>query len=165
VVFGAAEEQGTNLLQSFSQNMLLYSYYGTIVCLVVLGVVLVKRWLASLASIFSLGWFWFLGLTMVTIITVFSSYIYAMPYHNCPFCLMKPEYHYIGFLIYGTLIPAAFFGMTTILVEPFRNRHNLAASVTRYQQFAIKISILLLIILTAITSYHFLLYRFMGGEY
>ena len=165
VVFGATEEQGTNLLQSYSQKMLLYLYYGTIVCLVIFGGLLVKRWLILLASIFSAAWFWFLGLAMVTIITVFSSYIYAMPYHNCPFCVMKPEYHYIGFLIYGTLIPAAFFGITTILVEPFRNRYNLAASVTGYQQFAIKTSILLLIILTAVTSYHFLLYRFMGGEF
>jgi hypothetical protein len=102
---------------------------------------------------------------MVMIITVFSSYIYAMPYHNCHFCVMKPEYHYIHFIIYGTLIPAVFFGMTTILVEPFKNRHNLATPVARYQQFAIKISLLLLIILTGITSYHFLLYRFMGGEF
>ena len=77
---------------------------------------------------------------------------------------MKPEYHYIGFIIYGTLIPAAFFGMTTILVEPYRKRHNLAAPVAGYQQFAIKISLLLLVILAGITTYHFLLYRIMGGE-
>jgi hypothetical protein len=165
VVFGSAEDQGANLLQGFSQNTLLSLYYGTIACLVLLGILLVKHWLAPLAGLFSAGWLWFFGLAMVTITIVFSSYIYAMPYHNCPFCVMKPEYHYIGFIIYGILIPAAFFGMTTILVEPFRNRHNLAASVTRYQKFAIKISILLLIILTGITSYHFLLYRFMGGEF
>ena len=165
VVFGSAEDQGTNLLQGFSQNTLLYLYYGTIVCLVLLGILLVKHWLVPLAGLFSAGWLWFFGLAMVTIITVFSSYIYAMPYHNCPFCLLKPEYHYIGFIIYGTLIPAVFFGMTTILVEPFKNRHNLATPVARYQQFAIKISLLLLIILTGITSYHFLLYRFMCGEF
>jgi hypothetical protein len=165
VVFSSADDQGANLLQGFSQNTLLFLYYGTMGGLVILGALLVKRWLVPLAVIFSAVWLWFLGLAMVTIIMVFSSYIYAMPYHNCPFCVLKPEYHYIGFLIYGTLLPAAFFGMTTILVEPFRSRHNLAASVTGYQQFAIKISLLLLIILAGVTSYHFLLYRIMGGEF
>jgi hypothetical protein len=165
VVFGTSEEQNTNLLQSFSQNIMLYLFYGTTVCLIIIGTLLVRRWFVPLACIFSAGWFWFFGLALVTIITVFSSYIYAMPYHNCPFCVMKPEYHYIGFLIYGTLIPASFFGMTTVLVEPFKNRHNLTIPVTRYQQYAIKLSLLLLIILTGVTSYHFLLYRFMGGEF
>jgi len=55
--------------------------------------------------------------------------------------------------------------MTTVLVAPFRNRHNFAISVKRYQQFAIKWSLLLLIILAGVTSCHFLPYRLMGGEF
>jgi len=117
-----------------------------------------------LAAAFSAGWLWFLGLATVAIITVFSSYIYAMPYHNCPFCILKPEYHYIGFALYFTLIPASFFGLSTLLVEPFKNREDLAETVTKFQRTAIKISLVLLLLLAAISSYHYLLYKISGGE-
>ncbi|MFC1826487.1 hypothetical protein ACFLZQ_00955 [Thermodesulfobacteriota bacterium] len=164
VVFGTSAETGRNLLESFPQSTLLLLYYATIVALILVGCTLLKRWLLPLAAIFSAGWLFFLGLATIAIITVFSSYIYAMPYHNCPFCILKPEYHYIGFALYFTLIPASFFGLSTVLVELFKNKADLAEPVTKYQKTAIKISLILLLLLTVISSYHFLLYRISGGE-
>ena len=164
VVFGSSSETGMNLLQSFSQNTLLLLYYGSIIGLITVGCLLLKHWMLPLAAAFSAGWLWFLGLATVAIITVFSSYIYAMPYHNCPFCFLKPEYHYIGFALYFTLIPASFFGISTLLVEPLKNREGLAESVTKFQRTAIKISLVLLLLLAAISSYHYLLYKISGGE-
>ena len=164
VVFGSSKETGRNLLEGFSRTTLLALYYGSIIALTGMGYVLLKRWLVALAVLFSTGWIWFLGLATIAIIAVFSSYIYAMPYHHCPFCILKPEYHYVGFALYFTLIPASFFGLTTVLVEPFKRRNNLAGSVQKYQQTAISISLLLLLFLTVISSYHYLLYRISGGE-
>ena len=164
VVFGSSKETGRNLLEGFSRTTLLALYYGSIIALTGMGYVLLKRWLVPLAVLFSTGWIWFLGLATIAIIAVFSSYIYAMPYHHCPFCILKPEYHYVGFVLYFTLIPASFFGLTTVLVEPFKRRNNLAGSVQKYQQTAIRISLLLLLFLTVISSYHYLLYRISGGE-
>ena len=165
VVFGSSTETGRNLLEGFSQTTLLSLYYGSIIVLLGLGWILLKRWLLPVAVLFSAGWLWFLGLATVAIITVFSSYIYAMPYHHCPFCILKPEYHYIGFALYFTLIPASFFGLSTALVEPFKSRSDLAGPVKKYQRTAIIISLLLLLFLTAISSYHFLLYKISGGEF
>jgi hypothetical protein len=164
VVFSSSAETSGNLLESFSQNTLLLLYYGSIVTLIILGCLLLKRWMLPLAAAFSAGWLWFLGLATVAIITVFSSYIYAMPYHNCPFCILKPEYHYIGFALYFTLIPASFFGLSTILVEPFKTKADLAEPVIKLQRFAIKISLFLLLFLAATSSYHYLLYKISGGE-
>jgi hypothetical protein len=164
VVFSSSGETGRNLLEGFSQNTLLLSYYITIGVLITAGIILLKRWLLPLAAFFSAGWLWFLGLATVTIITVFSSYIYAMPYHHCPFCVLKPEYHYIGFALYFTLIPAVFFGFTTVLVEPFSGMDDLAEPVRRYQRASVRLAIILLLLLTAISSYHYLLYRISGGE-
>jgi len=164
VVFGSSAETGRNLIVGFSQTGLLFLYYGTIILLTAIGIILLKRWLRPLAVVFSAGWLWFLGVATVAIISVFSSYIYAMPYHNCPFCILKPEYHYIGFALYFTLIPASFFGLTTVLVEPFKNRVDLAGPVTKYQRIAIKISLIFLLLLAAISSYHYLLYKISGGE-
>jgi len=164
VVFGSSNETGGNLLEGFSQSSLLLLYYGSIIVLLGLGCILLKRWLLPVAAVFSGGWLWFSGLATVAIITVFSSYIYAMPYHHCPFCILKPEYHYIGFALYFTLIPASFFGLSTVLVEPFKTRADLAKPVRHYQLKAIAISLLLLLLLTAISSYHYLLYKISGGE-
>jgi len=164
VVFSSSTATGRNLLESFPQNILLVLYYSSIIALITMGYLLLKRWLLPLAAAFSAGWLFFLWLATVAIITVFSSYIYAMPYHNCPFCILKPEYHYIGFALYFTLIPASFFGLSTVLVEPFKNKADLAAPVTKYQRIAIKISLILLLLLAAISSYHYLLYTISGGE-
>ena len=164
VVFGSSDKTGPNLLEGFSQATTIFLYYGTVIALTAMGYLLLKRWLVSLAALFSAGWIWFLGLAAIAIITVFSSYIYAMPYHNCPFCILKPEYNYIGFALYFTLIPASFFGLTTVLVEPFKTMNNLAGAVEKYQRGAISFSLILLLLLTALSSYHFLLYRITGGE-
>ncbi len=164
VVFSSATATGRNLLEGFSQSTLLVLYYGSITLLLGSGFILLHRWLLPLAAVYSAGWLWFLGLATVAIITVFSSYIYAMPYHHCPFCILKPEYHYIGFVFYFTLIPAAFFGISILLVEPFKNKDALAEPVGRYQRQAIIISLLLLAILAAASSYHYLLYKITGGE-
>jgi hypothetical protein len=164
VVFSSSSETGGNLLKSFSQAPLLSLYYGSIIVLLVLGCILLKRWLLPLVALFSAGWLCFLGLATVAIITVFSSYIYAMPYHHCPFCILKPEYHYIGFALYFTLIPASFFGLSTLLVEPFKRKKDLAGPVQKYQQNAIAISLLLIMLLAALSSYHLLVYKISGGE-
>jgi len=164
VVFGTSQKTGRNLLEGFSQTTLVSLYYGSVVALTGLGLVLLKRWLLPLAVLFSAGWVWFLGIATVAIIIVFSSYIYAMPYHHCPFCILKPEYHYIGFALYFTLIPASFFGITALLVGLFENKDGLAGVVRKYQRAAVKISLLLLLLLTLISSYHYLLYRISGGE-
>ena len=164
VVFGSSAETGRNLLDGFSQATMLFLYYGSIIILTGMGYVLLKRWLLPLAVVFSGVWLWFLGLATVAIITIFSSYIYAMPYHHCPFCILKPEYQYIGFALYFTLIPASFFGFSAMLVEPFRNKNSLAEPVRRYQRTAVAISLLLLLLLAATSSYHILLYKLTGGE-
>jgi len=164
VVFSSSAETGGNLLESFPQITLLILYYGSIVALIIMGFILLKRWMLPLAAAFSACWLWFLGLATVAIITVFSSYIYAMPYHNCPFCILKPEYHYIGFALYFTLIPASFFGISTVLVESVKNRADLAGPVAKFQRTAIKISLILLLLLAITSSYHYLLYKISGGE-
>jgi len=164
VVFGSSAETGRNLLEGFSQSTLLFLYYGSILVLTGMGSILLKRWLLPLALVFSAGWLWFLGLATIAIITVFSSYIYAMPYHHCPFCILKPEYHYIGFALYFTLIPASFFGLSTVLVEPFKRKNDLAGPVGKYQRGAITAALLLLLLLAATSSYHYLLYKISGGE-
>lgn len=43
---------------------------------------------------------------LIAIVSVISLYVYDHPNHHCPFCLLKPEYGYIGYALYLPL----FFG-------------------------------------------------------
>ncbi|MFP4331740.1 MAG: hypothetical protein ACLFQJ_00440 [Campylobacterales bacterium] len=40
-----------------------------------------------------------------------SPYIYELPTHTCPFCMLQGEYGYIGYLFYATLLGGGFFGL------------------------------------------------------
>jgi hypothetical protein len=38
------------------------------------------------------------------LIAFISLYFYELPTHHCPFCILQREYHYVGYLIYATLL-------------------------------------------------------------
>lgn len=164
VVFGATGQESQNLLGSVNQDTTLTMFYGAIGFLLLTGIIMLRSRRKITASLFSLVWLLFVGLATVTVISVFSSYIYAMPFHHCPFCILKPEYYYIGFPIYGSLIGGAFFGVSPAAVELFKRENALAAVVTRYQELAVKVSLFLLMVFTVLSSYHYVLYRISGGE-
>lgn len=164
VVFGEGGGSDGNLLGGGAQGRLLTIFYGTVFLLATFGHFLFRRLNQRLLWLNGLAWLFFVGVAFVAITTVFSSYIYAMPYHHCPFCILKPEYSYIGFFIYGTMLPAAFFGIAATLVEIIPAKVSLEEVVRRFQKRAVLFSSALLMIFVIIVSYHFLVYRFMGGE-
>ncbi|GAB4337751.1 MAG: hypothetical protein Kow0089_09200 [Desulfobulbaceae bacterium] len=164
VVFGEDAGGGTNLLSGFSHTMTLSLYYGTALGLLCAGPVMKRLWRPWGSALFSGAWLWFFLLSLVAVTTEFSSYIYAMPYHKCPFCILKPEYGYIGFAIYLTLFAGSFLGMSVIVVEPVRRIAGLAGEVDRYRKTAILFSLVLLILHVAFSSYHFIRYTFLGGQ-
>lgn len=164
VVFGESTGGGSNLLSGYAQQGLLLAFIGSLVGLAALGWGLLRRWQPWLAGLYALGWLWFFGLSLVVITVVISSYVYAMPYHKCPFCLLKPEYYYFGFALYGALIPATFFGGSAALAGLVRGRSGLAGVVARYQRLAVNLSLLLLLIFSGLSFYHYLKYLLSGGE-
>lgn len=164
VVFGDPSGDGHNLLSGFGQGRTLLFFYGSMTVLALVGGSLWRRWNVLLAWLSATGWIFFFVLALVTITTVVSSYVYAMPFHRCPFCLLKPEYNYFGFALYGSLIGATFFGISATAVQPCKKKAGLQETVARFQKFAVKLSLLLLSIFAILASYHYLLYRLLGGE-
>lgn len=164
VVFGNTVGGGTNLLSGLTSGMSLFLFYGSVVVLMVAGLLLFTVWLPLLSLLFSSLWLWYFLLALMTVTTVFSSYVYAMPFHKCPFCLLKPEYHYIGFAIYAALFGGAFMGMSVIVAEPLRTVEGMAEVVRGFQKKAVGISLFLLILFTVLSSYHYVRYMIAGGE-
>lgn len=51
------------------------------------------------------------------IIRFFSPYIYELPTHMCPYCLLQKEYYYIGYFIYILLFLGVLFGVNTLVLH------------------------------------------------
>lgn len=164
VVFGEGGGNGGNLLGTVPQGAVLAIFYGTAVLLATLGHFLYRRLSRPLLLVNGLVWLFFVVLSFVAITTVFSSYVYAMPYHHCPFCILKPEYSCIGLLMYGTMLPAGFFGMAAALSSFIPVRFGLDPVLQRFQRRAVLLSGLLLLLFLVSVSYHYAAYRFLGGE-
>ncbi|MFZ5775443.1 MAG: hypothetical protein ACOY3Z_08180 [Thermodesulfobacteriota bacterium] len=164
VVFGGSSGGGTNLLASSSPQGLLALFAASILLLAGVATGLWRNWRPWLGWLHAAGWAWFLPLALVVVTTVVSSYVYAMPYHKCPFCLLKPEYHYFGFPLYGTLLAGSFLGITAGVAGAFSGRPGLAGVVAGYQRMAVRLSLVLLGIFASLSFYHFGKYLLMGGE-
>lgn len=52
-----------------------------------------------------------LVVSMHAVITFVSPYVYQLPTHHCPFCLLQREYSYIGYLIFLPLLGGAVTGL------------------------------------------------------
>lgn len=163
VVFGEAAGGGTNLLSGISSGMSLFLFYGSSLVLLAFGAVLLVRWRVWASLLFSTAWLWFFLLALMTVTTVFSSYIYAMPFHKCPFCILKPQYNYIGFLLYLLLFGGAFLGMSVVVAEPLRSLEGLGGVVPRFQKRAVALSLAFLLLFVATASYPYFRYMLLGG--
>jgi len=54
----------------------------------------------------------FVPVSILALILFFGTYIYELPTHHCPFCLLQKEYYYVGYLLYITLFGGTFFGFS-----------------------------------------------------
>jgi hypothetical protein len=59
--------------------------------------------------------------TLVAVLSFISLYVYDHPHHHCPFCLLKPEYHYLGYGLYVPLFAATALGLGVGAIHPFRH--------------------------------------------
>jgi len=51
------------------------------------------------------------------ILHIVGIYIYELPTHICPFCMLQKEYFYIGYVLWGSLFLGTFFSMAPLVLE------------------------------------------------
>ena len=115
-------EQGPTLASEASSMeakpaiLLFYSALGATVFANGLHVGLRQRWSGILAALTSAGAF---IASIVGILSFVSLYVYEHPHHHCPFCLLKPEYGYQGYLLYVPLFVSTAAGLGAGILQPF----------------------------------------------
>lgn len=71
----------------------------------------------------------FLYVSYYAVVYFFGTYVYELPTHKCPFCMLQKEYFYVGYLIWGTLFLGTFFGtagavLKTIMRKEVRSTYE-----------------------------------------
>ena len=90
--------------------VLLTLFYGNFL-LIVLFYFLKQKYLFAISNIT------FIIISIISLIVFFGTYIYELPSHHCPFCLLQSDYHYVGYLIYTFLFVGTFYGIVTGFIE------------------------------------------------
>lgn len=67
--------------------------------------------------LFALANLLFIVVSLVAIILFFSTYIYELPTHHCPFCLLQKEYYFVGYFIYSFGFLGTFFGLSSAIFK------------------------------------------------
>lgn len=103
-LFSAASSSYLSVLFHIDKGLIVGMFYGGLV-LVGIGFWLKNRLFFSLANLL------FLIFSLISLIVFFSSYVYELPTHNCPFCLLQKEYYGIGYVLYVVLFCGTFMGI------------------------------------------------------
>jgi hypothetical protein len=72
--------------------------------------------------------------SVVALMSFVALYIYELPTHHCPFCILHGEYGHVGYPLYISILAGALLGFGMAVVAPFRRRPSLAGAVPRIQK-------------------------------
>jgi hypothetical protein len=102
----------------------------------------------------------FSGLTFIvsisSILSFISIYVYELPSHHCPFCILQKEYYYIGYPLYLTLFGGTISGIGVGLLMPFRNIKSLSSILPSIQKKFAAVSLIFFMIFAALVTYYLL---------
>ncbi len=63
--------------------------------------------------------------SMAALVSFISLYIYELPTHHCPFCILQREYHFIGYPLYASLFAGVISGTALGLLHRRRQTPSL----------------------------------------
>lgn len=79
------------------------------------------RWARLFAAISGL----MLPLALLALTSWISPYIYELPTHHCPFCMIQADYAYIGYFLYAALLMGSVLGMGAGLCGALRGLRSM----------------------------------------
>jgi len=103
---------------------------------------------------------------VVSILSIFSFislYIYEMPSHHCPFCILQEEYGYIGYPLYLTLFGGVISGVGAGLLTAFKNINSLTDILPGIQKRLTLFSLLLFMAFFVLVLYKMTFTTFILG--
>jgi hypothetical protein len=91
--------------------------------------------------------------SVAALISFISVCFYELPTHHCPFCILQREYHYVGYLIYATLLGGGIAGAGVWALMSFRSLPSLRAIVPRIQKRLVRAGMAFYAVLTFVVVF------------
>ena len=88
------------------------------------------------------------------VVYFFGTYIYELPTHLCPFCMLQDHYYYVGYLVWGLLMLGVFLTIDTAVMQYFFKQPSKSLK---------RISLLLLSLFVLLCSAYVAVYYFENG--
>ena len=142
-IFSTTSKSWISLFLSLP-NLYLYTIFYSVVAGLIISYILKARSVYAVLSAL------FVSVSILSLIGYFGTYIYELPTHHCPFCLMQGDYNYIGYFLYAFLFVATFYGMLVGFKEDRRSW---------------RIALLFVLLYTAVVSYYPLHYYLINGKW
>lgn len=132
-------------------------------------------YVSSLLTIAAGLWFYFRGsggylfaflsgghflVAIVAVISVISLYIYRLPSHHCPFCILRQEYHFIGYPLYAAMLAGGVCGIGAGLLTRFRAVASLRETLPGVQKRLTMAAMVSLALTTSLSSWPILFSSF-----
>jgi len=111
-IFSTNDDTYLSLVLSMPHSLLLTLFYGNFILMYIVS----KLTQAKLFSFLNLT---FIFIALISLVAFFGTYIYELPSHHCPFCLLQQDYSYVGYLLYGVLFVGTFEGLVIGFI-PFK---------------------------------------------
>lgn len=103
-LFSLGSETITGGLASLAPAPLKIAFFGGLAGTVVSGSLFSRHNTPTGGVVFSLFALCYFFIASLSLISFISPYIYELPTHHCPFCILQKEYRYIGYGLYGLLL-------------------------------------------------------------
>lgn len=59
----------------------------------------------------------FVYVSYYALVYFFATYIYELPTHKCPYCMLQKDYYFIGYFIYFTLFMGYYYSLNTLFLN------------------------------------------------
>ncbi len=127
---------------NLSMLSLLVLFYSLYLLLLLLSYFKKKYFLAPISLIFGY-------ISYYVIVYFLGTYIYELPTHKCPFCMLQSDYYFIGYGIFASLFLATFYAIS--------------ASVFSFASRDYKIAAFLYTLFILFSSYRFIVFILQNG--
>jgi len=112
-IFSTNDDTYISLALNMPRSLLLSLFYSNFILMLIVSRVQKPKLFALLNLLFIL-------LSLLSLVAFFGTYIYELPSHHCPFCLLQQDYSYVGYLLYGVLFVGTFHGLVIGFI-PFKS--------------------------------------------
>ncbi len=110
VVFSATDSTLMSRLLGMEPLFLYGMFYANVAVMLLSYILGMRRVYAFFGALL-------VPVALVSLIGYFGTYIYELPTHHCPFCLMQGDYHYVGYFLYTFLFLGSFFAILSGFYE------------------------------------------------